>query len=121
MNVPAVHLLPNRGDSNGSTDGRRFGIRCRWSYFPRPSAHRGAARSNGPAIRLFKQGLRVEPHMVRRVLDSRGAPLKMGKDDLPVMNEYVALRWCDDAWRGGFRYSYAAQSLALARGKDRHR
>lgn len=95
MNVPAVHLLQTVGIQTGAQMVRRFGIKVPMA--PYLSSALGATEvpldQMVSAYSAFpNKGIRVEPHMVRRVLDRDGAVLEeWEKTTYKVMNEYVAL------------------------------
>ncbi|MBC8031678.1 MAG: PBP1A family penicillin-binding protein [Pyrinomonadaceae bacterium] len=95
MNVPAVHLLQTVGIQTGSQMVRRFGIKVPMG--PYLSSALGATEvpldQMVSAYSAFpNKGIRVEPHLVRRVLDRDGAVLEeWEKTTYKVMNEYVAL------------------------------
>jgi penicillin-binding protein 1A len=95
MNVPAVHLLQTVGIQTGAQMVRRFGIKVPMApYLPSalgatevPLDQMVSAYSSFP-----NKGIRVEPHMIRKVLDRDGAVLEeWEKTTYKVMNEYVAL------------------------------
>ena len=95
MNIPAVHLLQTVGIQTGSQMVRRFGIKVPMSpYLPSalgatevPLDQMVSAYSSFP-----NKGIRVEPHMIRKVLDRDGGPLEEWEHTTyKVMNEYVAL------------------------------
>jgi len=95
MNIPAVHLLQTVGIQTGAQMVRRFGIKVPMA--PYLSSALGATEvpldQMVSAYSAFpNKGIRVEPHMVRRVLDRDGAVLEeWEKTTYKVMNEYVAL------------------------------
>jgi penicillin-binding protein 1A len=95
MNVPAVHLLQTVGIQTGAQMVRRFGIKVPMA--PYLSSALGATEvpldQMVSAYSAFpNKGVRVEPHMVRRVLDRDGAVLEeWEKTTSKVMSEYVAL------------------------------
>jgi penicillin-binding protein 1A len=95
MNIPAVHLLQTVGIQTGAQMVRRFGIKVPMSpYLPSalgatevPLDQMVSAYSSFP-----NKGIRVEPHLIRRVLDRDGAALEeWEKTTYKVMSEYVAL------------------------------
>src|SRR5205814_1325217 len=95
MNIPAVHLLQTVGIQTGAQMVRRFGIKVPMApYLPSalgatevPLDQMVSAYSTFP-----NKGVRVEPHMVRRVLDRDGAVLEeWEKTTYKVISEYVAL------------------------------
>ncbi|MFZ0064002.1 MAG: transglycosylase domain-containing protein, partial [Pyrinomonadaceae bacterium] len=79
MNIPAVHLLQTVGIQTGAQMVRRFGIKVPMA--PYLSSALGATEvpldQMVSAYSAFpNKGVRVEPHMVRRVLDRDGAVLE---------------------------------------------
>jgi penicillin-binding protein 1A len=95
MNIPAVHLLQTVGIQTGAQMVRRFGIKVPMSpYLPSalgatevPLDQMVSAYSSFP-----NKGIRVEPHLIRKVLDRDGATLEeWERTTYKVMNEYVAL------------------------------
>src|SRR5256714_1507736 len=99
MNVPAVHLLQTVGIQTGAQMVRRFGITVPMApYLPSalgatevPLDEMVSAYSSFP-----NKGVRVEPHMIRRVLDRDGAALEeWEKTTYKVTSEYVALTMVD--------------------------
>src|SRR5687767_14108488 len=95
MNIPAVHLLQTVGIQTGAQMVRRFGIKVPMSPYL-PSALGATEVPLDQMVSAYSafpnKGIRVEPHMVRRVLDRDGAVLEeWEKTTYKVMNEYVAL------------------------------
>ncbi len=95
MNIPAVHLLQTVGIQTGAQMVRRFGVKVPMApYLPSalgatevPLDQMVSAYSTFP-----NKGVRVEPHMVRRVLDRDGAIMEeWEKTTYKVVSEYVAL------------------------------
>src|SRR5467141_761578 len=95
MNVPAVHLLQTVGIQTGAQMVRRFGIKVPMApYLPSalgatevPLDQMVSAYSTFP-----NKGIRVDPHMIRKVLDRDGAVLEeWEKTTYKVISEYVAL------------------------------
>ncbi len=95
LNIPAVHLLDMVGIQTGAQMVRRFGITMPMApYLPSalgatevPLKEMVSAYSSFP-----NKGIRVEPHLIRRVLDRDGAPLEeWEKTTYKVMSQYVAL------------------------------
>ncbi|HJP90474.1 MAG TPA: penicillin-binding transpeptidase domain-containing protein, partial [Pyrinomonadaceae bacterium] len=95
MNIPAVHLLQTVGIQTGAQMVRRFGIKVPMApYLPSalgatevPLDQMVSAYSSFP-----NKGIRVEPHLIRRVLDRDGATLEeWEKTTYKVMDPYVAL------------------------------
>src|SRR5438132_3059774 len=95
MNIPAVHLLQTLGIQTGAQMVRRFGIKVPMAPYL-PSALGATEVPLDQMISAYSafpnKGIRVEPHLVRRVLDRDGAVLEeWEKTTYKVMNEYVAL------------------------------
>lgn len=95
MNVPAVHLLQTVGIQTGAQMVRRFGIKVPMAPYL-PSALGATEVPLDQMISAYSafpnKGIRVDPHVVRRVLDRDGAVLEeWEKTTYKVMNEYVAL------------------------------
>jgi penicillin-binding protein 1A len=95
MNIPAVHLLQTVGIQTGAQMVRRFGIKVPMApYLPSalgatevPLDQMVSAYSTFP-----NKGIRVEPHMVRKVVDRDGAVMEeWEKTTYKVVSEYVAL------------------------------
>lgn len=95
MNIPAVHLLQTVGVQTGAQMLRRFGVKVPMA--PYLSSALGATEvpldQMVSAYSAFpNKGVRVEPHMVRKVLDRDGAVLEeWERTTYKVVNEYVAL------------------------------
>jgi penicillin-binding protein 1A len=95
MNIPAVHLLQTVGIQTGAQMVRRFGIKVPMSPYL-PSALGATEVPLDQMVSAYSafpnKGIRVEPHMIRRVLDRDGAALEeWERTTYKVMNEYVAL------------------------------
>ena len=95
MNVPAVHLLQTVGIQTGAQMVRRFGIKVPMAPYL-PSALGATEVPLDQMVSAYSafpnKGVRVEPHMIRRVLDRDGAVLQeWEKTTYKVVNEYVAL------------------------------
>jgi len=95
MNVPAVHLLQTVGIQTGAQMVRRFGIKVPMAPYL-PSALGATEVPLDQMVSAYSafpnKGIRVEPHMIRRVLDRDGAVLEeWEKTTYKVVNEYVAL------------------------------
>lgn len=95
LNIPAVHTLDMIGIQTGAQMVRRFGITVPMApYLPSalgatevPLDQMVSAYSSFP-----NKGVRVQQHLVRRVLDRDGAPLEeWEKTTYKVTSEYVAL------------------------------
>src|ERR1700740_1772907 len=95
MNIPAVHLLQTVDIQTGAQMVRRFGIKVPMAPYL-PSA---LGATEVPLIQMVSayssfpnKGIRVEPHMIRRVMDRDGISLdEFQNTTYKVMNEYVAL------------------------------
>src|ERR1043166_3504702 len=95
MNIPAVHLLQTVGIQTGAQMVRRFGIKVPMAPYL-PSALGATEVPLDQMVSAYSafpnKGIRVEPHMIRKVLDRDGATLEeWEKTTYKVMNEYVAL------------------------------
>src|SRR5205823_2639405 len=95
MNVPAVHLLQTVGIQTGAQMVRRFGIKVPMAPYL-PSALGATEVPLDQMVSAYSvfpnKGIRVEPHMVRKVVDRDGAVLEeWEKTTYKVVNEYVAL------------------------------
>src|SRR6266496_2503226 len=95
MNVPAVHLLQTVGIQTGAQMVRRFGITVPMAPYL-PSALGATEVPLDQMVSAYSafpnKGVRVEPHMIRSVLDRDGAVLEeWEKTTYKVVNEYVAL------------------------------
>jgi penicillin-binding protein 1A len=95
MNIPAVHLLQTVGIQTGAQMVRRFGIKVPMSPYL-PSALGATEVPLDQMVSAYSafpnKGIRVEPHMIRKVLDRDGGPLEEWEHTTyKVMNEYVAL------------------------------
>jgi penicillin-binding protein 1A len=95
MNVPAVHLLQTVGIQTGAQMVRRFGIKVPMAPYL-PSALGATEVPLDQMVSAYSafpnKGTRVEPHMIRKVLDRDGAALEeWERTTYKVMSEYVAL------------------------------
>ena len=95
MNVPAVHLLQTVGIQTGAQMVRRFGVKVPMSPYL-PSALGATEVPLDQMVSAYSafpnKGIRVEPHLIRKVLDRDGAPLEeWERTTYKVINEYVAL------------------------------
>jgi len=95
MNIPAVHLLQTVGIQTGAQMVRRFGIKVPMSPYL-PSALGATEVPLDQMVSAYSafpnKGIRVQPHMIRRVLDRDGAVLEEWEHTTyKVVNEYVAL------------------------------
>jgi penicillin-binding protein 1A len=95
MNVPAVHLLQTVGIQTGAQMVRRFGVKVPMAPYL-PSALGATEVPLDQMVSAYSvfpnKGIRVEPHLIRRVSDRDGAALEeWEKTTYKVVNEYVAL------------------------------
>jgi penicillin-binding protein 1A len=118
MNVPAVHLLQTVGIQTGAQMVRRFGIKVPMAPYL-PSALGATEVPLDQMVSAYSafpnKGIRVEPHMIRKVLDRDGAVLEeWEKTTYKVMNEYVALTMVS-MMRGAVEFgtATAAQSIGV--------
>src|SRR6266576_849670 len=116
MNVCAVHLLQTVGIQTGAQMVRRFGVKVPMApYLPSalgatevPLDQMVSAYSSFP-----NKGIRIEPHMIRRVLDRDGAVMEeWEKTTYKVVNEYVALTMLS-MMRGVVQFGTAAAAGSL--------
>src|SRR5438046_9359897 len=116
LNIPAVHTLDMIGIQTGAQMVRRFGIKVPMA--PYLSSALGATEvpldQMVSAYSTFpNKGVRVEPHMVRRVLDRDGAVLEeWEKTTYKVISEYVALTM-DSMMRGAVQGGTASAAQVL--------
>jgi penicillin-binding protein 1A len=95
LNVPAVHLLDMVGIQTGAQMVRRFGITVPMAPYL-PSALGATEVPLDQMVSAYSafpnKGVRVQPHLVRKVLDRDGNVLEeWEKTTYKVLNEYVAL------------------------------
>jgi penicillin-binding protein 1A len=95
MNIPAVHLLQTVGIQTGAQMVRRFGIKVPMAPYL-PSALGATEVPLDQMVSAYSafpnKGIRVEPHMVRKVVDRDGAVMQeWEKTTYKVFSEYVAL------------------------------
>lgn len=95
MNIPAVHLLQTVGIQTGAQMVRRFGVKVPMSPYL-PSALGATEVPLDQMVSAYSafpnKGIRVQPHLIRKVLDRDGAALEeWERTTYKVMNEYVAL------------------------------
>ena len=95
MNIPAVHLLQTVGIQTGAQMVRRFGIKVPMAPYL-PSALGATEVPLDQMVSAYSafpnRGIRVEPHMIRKVLDRDGAVKEeWEKTTYKVFSEYVAL------------------------------
>jgi penicillin-binding protein 1A len=95
LNVPAVHLLDMVGIQTGAQMVRRFGIKVPMAPYL-PSALGATEVPLDQMVSAYSafpnKGVRVEPHMIRRVVDRDGNVLEeWEKTTFKVTSEYVAL------------------------------
>ena len=95
MNIPAVHLLDMVGIQTGAQMVRRFGITVPMAPYL-PSALGATEVPLDQMVSAYSafpnKGVRVQPHLIRKVLDRDGNVLEeWEKTTYKVMNSYVAL------------------------------
>ncbi|HEX8847752.1 MAG TPA: PBP1A family penicillin-binding protein [Pyrinomonadaceae bacterium] len=95
LNVPAVHLLQTVGIQTGAQMVRRFGIKVPMAPYL-PSALGATEVPLDQMVSAYSafpnKGVRVEPHLIRKVVDRDGNILEeWEKTTYKVTNEYVAL------------------------------
>ncbi|HKS26971.1 MAG TPA: PBP1A family penicillin-binding protein [Pyrinomonadaceae bacterium] len=95
LNIPAVHLLQTVGIQTGAQMVRRFGITVPMAPYL-PSALGATEVPLNQMVSAYSafpnKGVRVDPHMIRRVLDRDGNVLEeWEKTTYKVTSEYVAL------------------------------
>ena len=116
MNIPAVHLLQTVGIQTGAQMVRRFGIKVPMAPYL-PSALGATEVPLDQMVSAYSafpnKGIRVEPHMVRRVLDRDGAELESWeKTTYKVVNEYVAMTMVS-MMRGVVQFGTASAANSL--------
>ncbi|MDQ2975394.1 MAG: PBP1A family penicillin-binding protein [Acidobacteriota bacterium] len=116
MNVPAVHLLQTVGIQTGAQMVRRFGIKVPMAPYL-PSALGATEVPLDQMVSAYSafpnKGIRVEPHLIRRVLDRDGAVLEeWEKTTYKVVNEYVALTMVS-MMRGVVQFGTATAASSL--------
>jgi len=95
MNIPAVHLLQTVGIQTGAQMVRRFGVKVPMAPYL-PSALGATEVPLDQMVSAYSafpnKGIRVEPHMVRKVVDRDGAVMEeWERTTYKVVSEYVAL------------------------------
>jgi penicillin-binding protein 1A len=95
MNIPAVHLLDMVGIQTGAQMVRRFGITVPMAPYL-PSALGATEVPLDQMVSAYSafpnKGVRVQPHLIRKVLDRDGNVLEeWEKTTYKVVNSYVAL------------------------------
>ena len=116
MNIPAVHLLQTVGIQTGAQMVRRFGIKVPMAPYL-PSALGATEVPLDQMVSAYSafpnKGVRVDPHMIRRVLDRDGAVLEeWEKTTYKVVNEYVALTMVS-MMRGVIQFGTASAASSL--------
>ena len=116
MNIPAVHLLQTVGIQTGAQMVRRFGIKVPMAPYL-PSALGATEVPLDQMVSAYSafpnKGTRVEPHMIRRVLDRDGAVLEeWERTTYKVVNEYVALTMVS-MMRGVVQFGTATAASAI--------
>src|SRR5437667_1503503 len=95
MNIPAVHLLQTVGIQTGAQMLRRFGVKVPLAPYL-PSALGATEVPLDQMVSAYSvfpnKGVRIEPHMIRKVLDRDGAVMEeWERTTNKVVSEYVAL------------------------------
>src|SRR5262245_14635888 len=95
MNIPHVYLLQTVGIQTGAQMVRRFGIKVPMAPYL-PSALGATEVPLDQMVSAYSafpnKGVRVDPHLIRRVVDRDGAVLEeWERTTYKVVNEYVAL------------------------------
>ncbi len=95
MNIPAVHLLQTVGIQTGAQMLRRFGVKVPMAPYL-PSALGATEVPLDQMVSAYSvfpnKGIRIEPHMIRKVVDRDGAVMEeWEKTTYKVISEYVAL------------------------------
>ena len=116
MNIPAVHLLQTVGIQTGAQMVRRFGIKVPMAPYL-PSALGATEVPLDQMVSAYSafpnKGVRVDPHLVRRVLDRDGAVLEeWERTTYKVVNEYVALTMVS-LMRGVVQFGTATAASSL--------
>jgi penicillin-binding protein 1A len=116
MNIPAVHLLQTVGIQTGAQMVRRFGIKVPMAPYL-PSALGATEVPLDQMVSAYSafpnKGIRVEPHLIRQVLDRDGAVLEeWEKTTYKVVNEYVALTMVS-MMRGVVQFGTATAASAI--------
>jgi len=116
MNICAVHLLQTVGIQTGAQMVRRFGIKVPMAPYL-PSALGATEVPLDQMVSAYSafpnKGIRVEPHLIRRVLDRDGAVLEeWEKTTYKVVNSYVALTMVS-MMRGVVQFGTAMEASAV--------
>jgi penicillin-binding protein 1A len=116
MNVPAVHLLQTVGIQTGAQMLHRFGVKVPMAPYL-PSALGATEVPLDQMVSAYSafpnKGIRVEPHMIRKVLDRDGAVLEeWERTTYKVVSEYVALTMVS-MMRGVVQFGTAAAANSL--------
>ena len=116
MNIPAVHLLQTVGIQTGAQMVRRFGIKVPMAPYL-PSALGATEVPLDQMVSAYSafpnKGVRVDPHMIRRVLDRDGTVLEeWERTTYKVVNEYVALTMVS-MMRGVVQFGTATAASSL--------
>ena len=127
MNIPAVHLLQTVGIQTGAQMVRRFGIKVPMAPYL-PSALGATEVPLDQMVSAYSafpnKGVRVDPHMIRRVLDRDGAVLEewertnlQSRERVRRVNDGL-----DDARCGPVWHRHGGELAGRAAGRqDRHR
>jgi penicillin-binding protein 1A len=99
LNIPAVHTLDMVGIQTGAQMVRRFGITVPMAPYL-PSALGATEVPLDQMVSAYSvfpnKGIRVQPHLIKRVLDRDGAPLEeWERTTYKVVSQYVALTMVD--------------------------
>ncbi|MFL6210800.1 MAG: penicillin-binding protein 1A [Pyrinomonadaceae bacterium] len=99
LNIPAVHTLDMVGIQTGAQMVRRFGITVPMAPYL-PSALGATEVPLDQMVSAYSvfpnKGIRVQPHLIKRVLDRDGAPLEeWERMTYKVVSQYVALTMVD--------------------------
>jgi penicillin-binding protein 1A len=116
MNIPAVHLLQTVGIQTGAQMVRRFGIKVPMAPYL-PSALGATEVPLDQMVSAYSafpnKGVRVDPHIIRKVLDRDGAELeRWERTTYKVVNEYVALTMVS-MMRGVVQFGTASAASSL--------
>lgn len=94
VNIPAVHLLQTVGIQTGAQMVRRFGIKVPMAPYL-PSALGATEVPLDQMVSAYSafpnKGIRVDPHMIRKVVDRGAVMEEWEKTTYKVVSEYVAL------------------------------
>jgi penicillin-binding protein 1A len=116
MNIPAVHLLQTVGIQTGAQMVRRFGIKVPMAPYL-PSALGATEVPLDQMVSAYSafpnKGVRVDPHIIRRVLDRDGDVVEeWEKTTYKVVSPYVALTMVS-MMRGVIEFGTATEARSL--------